>query len=147
MMNAVSNHFGIGLGGEDVTQAFQIGAQCLVILDDPVVDDGDAVAGHVRMRISRGRHAVSGPSGVGDSHMAVDGGSGERGLERAYLAHRAHSSQLMPGRQHRKSGGIVAAVFETAQAFHQDGNGIALRDHAHYSAHVELLQSGVKKAA
>jgi len=145
MMYAVRDHFGIGFRIEAIAQVDEPVAQRLMILDDPVMDDGDAVAGHVRMRVSRCRHAVGGPSGMGDSHMAVDGVSGERGLERVHFAHRAHSSQSSPGRQHRKSGGVVAAVFETAQALHQDGDSIALRDHTDYSAHVELLPRGPSK--
>gem|GEM_PF-3013895 len=137
IMDAVRDHLGIGFRIEAIAQVDEPGTQRLVILDDPVMDDGDAVAGHVRMRVSRCRHAVGGPSGMGDSDVAVDGVSGERGLERVHFAHRAHSSQSTPGRQHRKSGGVVAAVFETPQTFHQDGNGVALRDHTDYSAHVE----------
>jgi len=47
---------------EAIAQVDEPVAQRLMILDDPVMDDGDAVAGHVRMRVSRCRHAVGGPS-------------------------------------------------------------------------------------
>src|ERR1700694_6271624 len=86
MMDAVSNHFGIGLGGEAVAQAFQIGAQCLVILDDPVVHDSDPVARYVGVSVVRGWNAMGGPAGVRDAHVPADGIRVERVLEDLDLA-------------------------------------------------------------
>ena len=48
----------------------QLGAQLDEVLDDAVVDDSDR-ASFVRVRILLGRTAVSGPSRVPDTYVAV----------------------------------------------------------------------------
>src|ERR1700731_2948881 len=121
MMNAVSNHFGIGLGGESVTQAFQSGAQCLVILDDPVVHDRHAVTRYVRVSVVRGWNAMSRPSSVRNAHVAADRSRVERILEHLDLADGPQAGNPASV-EHGEAGRIVATVFETAQSFHENGN-------------------------
>ena len=58
--------FRIGLGGEAMALGDQFLAQRLEILDDAVVDDGDARAG-VRMGVGFARLAVRRPAGVADA--------------------------------------------------------------------------------
>ena len=64
MVNTVRDHLGIGFRSEGVAQAFQIGAQRLVIFDDPVVHDRHAVSRYVRMGIVSGRDARGCPAEV-----------------------------------------------------------------------------------
>jgi len=71
VVDAVRDHLGVGLGGELVTLARRLGAQLLVVLDDAVVDDRDAVPGDVRVGVALARHAVRGPAGVRDAEAAV----------------------------------------------------------------------------
>src|SRR6266851_460290 len=140
-MNAVSNHFGVGLGGEAVAQAFQIGAQCLVILDDAVVHDRDAVARYVRVSVVRGRNAMSRPSGVCNAHVAADRSRVERILESLDLADGPQAGDPAAV-EHGETGRIVATVFQTTQSFHEDGNRVALRNNTHDPTHVRSAPHG-----
>src|SRR2546429_5057390 len=44
IVDAVGDDLGVGLGGEPVAAALEIGTQLLVVLDDAVVHDREAVA-------------------------------------------------------------------------------------------------------
>ena len=76
--------------------------------------------------------------------MTADRGGLERVLETPYFADGAQ-----PGEpavlEHREAGGIVAAIFQPAQAFHQDGNGVAFSDHTHDSAHTRCSAGALKR--
>ena len=52
IVDAVGDDLGVGLGGEPVAAALEIGTQLLVVLDDAVVHDREAVARDVRMRVA-----------------------------------------------------------------------------------------------
>ncbi len=69
-VNAVRNDLGIGLRGELVPGAFQLLAQLLVILDDSVVHDGEAVPRDVRMGVALARYPMCRPACVGNSDLA-----------------------------------------------------------------------------
>jgi len=71
VVHAVRDHLGVRLGGELVALALRFGAQFLVILDDAVVDDRDAVLGDVRMGVAFARHAVGRPARVRDAEATV----------------------------------------------------------------------------
>ena len=65
LLHEVGDDLGVGLGGEPVTGLDQPVLQGLVVLDDPVVDDGDAaLAINVGMRVLVGRSSVSRPSRI-----------------------------------------------------------------------------------
>ena len=89
MVNAVRDDLGVGLRTEGVAEFGETGAQRLVILDDAVVHDGNAVARHMRMSILRGRNPVSGPPGMRDADVPRDGGRLESLREDIDLADRA----------------------------------------------------------
>ena len=144
VMNAVRDHFGIGFGGEAVAQAFEIGAQRLVILDDAVVHDRDAVARDVRVGVLRRRHAVGGPPRMRDAHVAADRGRVERILENLYLADGAQAGDPSV-LEHRDTGRIVAAVFQAPQTLHENGDRVAFRNHTYDSAHLALLRCRLKR--
>ena len=71
-VDEVDEHLGIGVAYECVPVRFQAGAQRLVILDDAVVDHGEAteIERSVRMGIDVIGRPVRGPSGVSDAHGA-----------------------------------------------------------------------------
>ena len=136
MVNAMRDDLGVGLRAEAVAQLVESGAQRLVIFDDAVVHDGDAVARHVRMGIARGRNAVGGPAGVRDADVPGDRLPPRARPARALTLPTVRTRASCPcGVSTRKSGRIVAAILQPAQSFHEDGDGIALRDHADDSAH------------
>ena len=89
VVNAVSDHFGVGLGRELVAGSLQFRAQLFVVFDDAVVDERDAVPGDVRVRIALARHAVRGPAGVRYTEQTARGVRIERILQHANLADRA----------------------------------------------------------
>jgi hypothetical protein len=76
------HRLGVGLGLEGMTRRFELAPQCLEILDDAVMDDGDLAGGvAVRVRIAVGGTTVGGPAGV-----AQAGGAGPR--RRCHFGHR-----------------------------------------------------------
>ena len=137
MVDPVRDDFGICLGRELVTEALEIAAQFLVILDDAVVHDREAVIGNVRMRVALGRHAVRGPASVRDADLAARGRLVDRILQRLHLADGADALQLVRAVQDGHTGRVIAAVFEAAQSFHQDGDDVALCDGSDDATHVE----------
>ena len=68
-VDQMQHDLGIGLGLEHRALLLELLAQLAKILDDAVVDHGDAI-GRVRMRVVLGRLAVGGPAGVADAGMA-----------------------------------------------------------------------------
>src|ERR1700687_1679025 len=143
MMNALCDHFGIGFGGKGVAQSFQIGAQCLVILDDPVVDDRDAVARNVRVGIVHGRDAMSRPSGVRNAHVAADRSRVERFLKNLHLTDGSQAGDPAAV-EHGNAGRIVAAVLQATQSLHEDRDRVAFRNDTYDSTHAGLLPSAKK---
>ncbi len=135
MVDSMRDHFGVGFRAEGIPEVDEPGPQRLVVFDDAVVHDGDAVERDVRMRIARGRHAVGGPAGVGDADVPRDGRRGERVLQCLDLAHRAQTGELMTLGQHGEPRRIVAAVLEAPQALDEDRNRIAFRNNTDDSAH------------
>jgi hypothetical protein len=106
-----------------------------VILDDAVVNDRDAVARDVRMRVALGRHAVRRPAGMCNAQVALDRRLLERVLQHPDFADRAQPAQFAAAVQDREAGGIVTAVFQAPQPLDQDGNDVSVSDRADDSAH------------
>ena len=64
----VDGDLGVGVAGHLHAGGFQLGAQRRVVLDDPVVHNGNLVGGVAMwMRVTIGRPAVSRPAGVADA--------------------------------------------------------------------------------
>src|SRR5882757_5918748 len=74
------------------------------------------------MSVFFGGAAVGGPAGVADAEGAVNRGVGDDGLEVAELAGGAAEGQAFGSPGYGDAGGVVAAVFEAAQAFNNDGD-------------------------
>ena len=65
---------------------------------------------------------MGGPAGVADAEGAVEGGVGDDGFEVAELAGGAAEGEAFRASGYGDAGGVVAAVFEAAQAFNDDGD-------------------------
>ena len=125
-----------------------------IVFDDAVVDDDEgAGAVAVGVGVLFGGAAVGGPAGVADAEGAVDGASGDDGLEVAQLAGSAAELQAA-GAVARgatgdgDAGGVVAAVFQAAQAFDDDGDDRLRADVSNDSAHIKSLDGdGADKLA
>ena len=125
--------FRVGLRIEGVAVAGQFLAQLREILDDAVVDDGDAV-GEMRVRIGLVRHAVGGPAGVADADGAVQRLALQPALQIDQLALGPAARQFAPlDRGH--AGGIVAAIFEALERIHDERRHRRMAHDADYSAH------------
>ena len=76
----MGDDLGVGLGRELGAAALELGAQLGEILDDAVVDDGDAV-GRMRMGVGLVRPAMGRPAGVADADGAASGSFEQPHLE------------------------------------------------------------------
>src|SRR5579859_1702547 len=83
------------------------------------------------------RSAVRGPARVSDAEVALNFGLLDHAGKRGNPSGAAQAMQRAI--DHRYARGIVAAIFELAQALDQDGNYIALSDCTDDSAHGERL--------
>src|SRR2546429_5181280 len=134
IVDAVGDDLGVGLGGEPVAAALEIGTQLLVVLDDAVVHDREAVARDVRMRVALRRDPVRGPARVGDADLAGGGGLLERLIEHAHLADRAEPGGMLRPADHGDAGRIGAAILEPPQTLPEDRYDIPPGDPSQRSA-------------
>jgi hypothetical protein len=132
----VGDDFGVGLGDETVTAPDEIGLEGEVVFNDAVVDDDEgAGAVAVGVRILFCRPAMGGPAGVADAEAALDGAGGDDGLKVAQLAGGAAQLQAARAAGNGDAGRVVAAVFEAAQAFNDDWDGVVWADVPDDSTH------------
>ncbi len=101
LLDQVRHHLGVGGRGERVPGRLELGPQLGVVLDDAVVDDGQAPrAVGVRVGVLRGRAPVGGPAGVADGGVVapwrVGGQLGQLG-HRVRPAGRPHPPDGPPG--------------------------------------------------
>src|SRR5262249_47543829 len=86
----MGDNLGVGIGAELRASLFQLVAKLAKILDDAVVDHGEAL-GRMRVRVVFGRSAVGRPAGVADADRAGERLPREPGFEIAQLALRLPS--------------------------------------------------------
>ena len=96
-----------------------------MVLYDAVVHH-HYMLGDVGVGIALGRLAMGRPAGVGYAGAAVDGLLFQRLGQLGHLAEATHPLQRLVGAEHGHTGGVIAAVFQTAQAFYQDFSHITL---------------------
>ena len=137
LVDQVGDHLGVGLRFKAVADGLELVAQRFVVLDDAVVHQGDGVAREVRVGVDGIRLAVRGPARVGDADGAVQVAGLRLRVEVGHARHGAHTLELAIA-LHGNTARVVAAVFQTAQAFDQDGNDIARGNRADDTAHVDF---------
>ena len=115
-VDEVQHDLGVGLGLEHGAEFFELLAQVAKILDDAVVDHGDAIGG-VRMGVVLGRLAVGGPAGVSDAGMAGERFCLQPRFEVFQFAFGAAALEML-ALQRRNASGIVAAIFESLERIH-----------------------------
>ena len=139
IMNAVRDDLGIGVRGELVAGALELGPELLVVLDDAVVDDRDAVARDVRMGVLLVRHAVRRPARVGDAEVTGSRVRRQGVRELRYLADGAQARDLGAAVQDGDAGRVIPAVFEAPQALDQDRDDVPVSDRSDDAAHVAAI--------
>ncbi|MNO88854.1 hypothetical protein D3C76_803210 [compost metagenome] len=135
VVQQVDDHFGVGLRGEHVAEALEVGAQFLVVLDDAVVHHRQLVMGEMRVGVGFGGRAVGRPAGVGDAEAALQRLAGDGLLQAGNLARTATALQLPSSAEDRHAGAVVATVFQALEAFDEDRGDVAFGDGAYDSTH------------
>jgi hypothetical protein len=133
LADQLAEHLGIGVAREDAALLLEVGPDGGVVLDDAVVDEGDAVglgaaggAVGVRVGVGVGGLAMRGPSRVGDADGSVEaGGAVDCFFENADPT--GPSFQEQPARctvvgrgDEGDAGRVVAAVLESFDPFEQE---------------------------
>ena len=111
----------------------QIRPQLAEILDDAVMDDGDALA-RMRVGVALGRLAMRRPAGVADAGRALQRLDRESGLQIAQLALGAAALDAAI-LQRGDAGGIVAAIFETLERIDDQPRDRAVTENSDDAAH------------
>ena len=143
MVNQVRDHLGISLRDKHITLGDQFAAYVFVVLDNAVVNNSNPVdaifSREVRVCVVGGRYAMRCPARVRNADMAGQAGVGDLRFQFGDARNAARTLQavLMHGHAAR----IIAAIFQTLQAFEQDGNNITLRYCADDAAHVSPIFS------
>ena len=139
----MGDDLGVGFGAELVSLGDEFGFEGQVVFDDAVVDDDEgAGAVAVGVGVLLGGAAVGGPASVADAEGALDGTGGENGLEVAELAGGAAELEAGGASGDGYAGGVIAAVFEAAQAFDDDGDGGVGANISDDSAHKTSVSGG-----
>ena len=124
LFDQVRENFGIGLALKVMAAALQLFAQLGEVLDDAVVDDGDAtIAAGVGMGVDNGRLAVSGPAGMADTAGSVAVDIGKLALQARNLTHAADDVEVSRGalaHLERDARGVITAIFHTLKARDQN---------------------------
>ena len=135
VLDEVRDDFGIGLGAKPMPVRRQRLSKLAVVLDDPVVDDGElGTAIDVRMRIGIRRPAVSRPPGVADAQGAVGPVGRDQRLEVGDLAGRLPDVQR-PFGDGGDPGRVVSPVLQPTKAGKDEGHRVAMADIADDSTH------------
>jgi hypothetical protein len=122
LADEVREDFGVGVGGEVVFAfALQFFAERLVVLDHAVVHERELAAlVEMRVRVLVGRFAVSGPPRVADPESARGRLGGHEFPEIGDAA--GALARLDAIAVHDcNTRGVVAAIFQAAQAVEEDG--------------------------
>ncbi|MDQ1154798.1 hypothetical protein QE389_001997 [Brevundimonas sp. SORGH_AS 993] len=144
----MSDDLSVGLALVDMALGRQLGLQLGEILDDAVVDQGDA-PGLVRVGVGGGGGAVSGPARMADADRPLQRGLGEFSLQIADLALGASALDPVIGHD-RDTGGVVAPVFQPLQTVDQtrnDGTVSRDADNAAHAARSERIKDRFALAA
>src|SRR6516165_711911 len=135
VLDEMRNDFSIRIAGEGVPLGRQSRAQLCVILDDAVVDHGDAAAAiEMRMRVAVARTSVRSPARVPDARGALERALLERFFEIAELAD-ALCADDGACVDERNAGRIVAAILKTVQAVHEHADDVTRSDVTDDAAH------------
>ncbi|MNQ83516.1 hypothetical protein D3C85_985990 [compost metagenome] len=134
VIEQVSDHFGIGVGGEHVTQCLELFAQGFVVFDDAVVHHGQ-IAGEVRVSVAFTGCAVGCPTGVGNPQATCQRLSFQSLLQFADLARTTHTLKRVVVGKYRNTSAVIAPVFKALEALEQNGGDVTFRNRADNSTH------------
>jgi hypothetical protein len=146
-VNQVDDRFRVRFRFKDVAQALKLPAQALVVFDNPVVNKGKAVPGHMRVGILFAGDAMGRPAGVGNTDAPGRGRLRERLPKRGHLAKaaRAMDRSVFEGGDPCR---VVAPILKALEARKQYFLDFPGADDANDAAHslvliLELLGTGL----
>src|SRR5690606_22483564 len=143
LLDQVHQHLGVGVRGEDVPPGGQVALEGDVVLDDAVVDHGQApVLGEVRVRVDVVRPAVGGPAGVAQADAPGRQALRHRVLEDLQLAgalDRREATARGTGVERDEASRVVPSVLEAAEPVEDHVGGLPGPDVADDSAHGNVL--------
>ena len=124
LFDQMREDLGIGLALKVMAAALQLLAQLGEVLDDAVVNDGDAaVTARVRVSVGDGRLAVGGPASVANAAGCVAVDVGKLALQARNLAHATNDVEVRRSalaHLERDARGVIAAILHTLKTRDQD---------------------------
>ena len=140
-LEQLRHDLGIRFGSEGHALRDQKFLELDIVFDDAVVDDGKlAVLADVGVRVDVVRRAVGRPAGMahadGALHIRAAVDEVAQGLE---PAHGFFDLKLMPRRNDRDTGAVIAAVFQTGEAVEQNGGSLLAADVSNDTTHKKVL--------
>jgi hypothetical protein len=131
------HHFRVGLAVEAGTRGGQLGAQRREVLDDAVVNDGDAMT-EMRMRIALRRRPMGRPPGVADADCAGQRFFAELAIKIGELAFGPAAIE-MPVMTVATPAESYPRYSSRLSASTSSGADLALTNYPDYAAHAFLL--------
>ena len=135
LVDQMQHDLGIGFGLEDRALFLERLAQLAEILDDAVMDHGDAL-GRVRMRVVLGRPAMGRPAGMADPGVTVERFGLQPLFQILEFAFGAAARQMVAF-QRGDACGIIAAIFQPFERIHQLLRDRSASQNADNAAHAE----------
>ena len=129
----MGDDLGIGLGAHLMAARRQLLAQLAEVLDDTVMHHGDDVGG-VGMGVDLVGNTVGRPARMADADPARQGVLVQETGELGELALGAATLDVAV-HQGGDTGGVVPAIFEPLQPFHDEGRDVPFRDDSDDPAH------------
>ena len=129
----MGDRFRVGLSHEVRAPPRQFGSQLVEILDDAVVNDGDAV-GRMRMRIDLVGPAMRRPARMADADRAIQGLPRETLLQVPQLAFGTQTGQ-MPVLERGEAGRVITAIFKPLERVDQRRRNRLMTENPDNSAH------------
>ena len=150
-VHQVRDHLRVGLGVEDIALGFEPGAQFVMVLDDAVMHQRDLAAREDRVRVAGDRRTVRRPARVRDAGLRRELFLFDLKRKIGNPSNAAQPFQSVVGKR-RDAAGVVAAIFQAPEAFHQHRQDVApgrrADDSAHgYFARAVFLRGGVQRGS
>ena len=133
----MDEHFGVRVAAEGVSALNQGVLECVVVLDDAVVDEGKlAVTTEVGVGVDVIRWSVCGPTRVSDSDVARGRLVSDVRQQVIHLAFPAVMGQGSSGVQDGDTSTVISAVFKPLEALDDEGKRRLFPEVANDAAHV-----------
>ena len=135
-VDEVDEHLGICIADKGVSVSFKARTEGLVILNDAIVDHGEAAKScGMRVGVNVVRWPVRGPSGVTDAHRAGWNFVANEGQEIFNFPFFLFYLNGIRAIKNSNTSAVVSAVFESLQALDENGKAVFISYVSNYTAH------------